>query len=280
MLCRQCREKFVNSSFLQSAFREWSILGRSARLWATFAIVVSVFVSIGPSGTMEAMGFAERAAFWTLLHGAAWTVAILVITLADQWIAKYLRSQPVLLAATALVAAPFVAAVVEMIRWSWTASEPSLVSYGRQLLICVPLSVLFSLLSHLTMSTEQSAPIVNSEPSPNLSPKPNDVEPPPLLARLKPEIRGPLIHLTVEDHYTVVTTTRGRQLVLMRYSDALRELGSTPGVQTHRSHWVSIDHVAGLKNSGSRSMLLLKTGAVIPVSRSFAAAVRNRLRES
>jgi DNA-binding LytR/AlgR family response regulator len=269
----------VNSSVLQSALREWTRLGRSPRLWATFAIVVSIFVAIGPSGTIEDMGLVERAAFWTLLHGAAWTVAILVITLADHWLAQHLRSQALLLAATALVAAPFVAAVVELMRWSWAGTEPSLASYGRQLLVCLPLSVLFSLLSHLTMSNAPSAS-VSSRASEDPEPKPTEVEPPPLLARLKPALRAPLVHLTVEDHYTVVTTTKGRQLVLMRFSDALREVGSIPGVQTHRSHWVAVDHVAGLKSSGSRLHVVLKSGAEVPVSRSFAAHVRDCLGEN
>nr|WP_246780543.1 LytTR family DNA-binding domain-containing protein [Rhizobium sp. AQ_MP] len=118
----------------------------------------------------------------------------------------------------------------------------------------------------------QDGQAVSTDPKPaiNLSGQP------PLIARLKPEIRGALLHLSVEDHYTVVTTSRGRQLILLRFSDALREIGATDGLQTHRSHWVAADHVAKLEKSGSRMILRLKSGAEIPVSRSFAEAVRRR----
>ena len=270
----------MNSSVLQSALREWTTLSRSPRLWATFAIVVSIFVAIGPSGTMDDMGLAERTAFWTLLHGAAWTVATLVITLADTWLAGHLRNTAALLTMNALIAAPFVAAVVELILWSWVGVDPSLASYGRQLVVCLPLSVLFSLLTHLTMSTGHSGPSAAQEPVTEVKPTQDCDEPAPLLARLKPEMRGPLVHLTVGDHYTVVTTTRGRQLVLLRFSDALSEVGETDGVQTHRSHWVAANRVSRIESSGSKIMLHLKSGEVVPVSRSFAAVVRKRFGET
>lgn len=269
----------MNSTVLQSALREWTGLIRSPRLWATFAIVVAVFVAVGPSGTMRDMGLAERAAFWTLLHGAAWTVAILIITLAEIWLAGRLASTPLLLSINALIAAPFVAAAVELVRWSWIGATPTLASYGQQLLVCLPLSVLFSLLTHLTMSNGASEPPNGHGASADQKPAANLSDPAPLIARLKPEMRGALLHLTVEDHYTVVTTSRGRQLVLLRFSDALREIGATDGLQTHRSHWVAADHVAKLERSGSRMILRLKSGAEIPVSRSFAEAVRSRFGE-
>lgn len=264
----------MNSTALQSALREWTTLIRSPRLWATFAIVVSIFVATGPSGTMDAMGLVERAAFWTLLHAAAWAVAILVITLGEARFAAHVRSTRALLTLNAVIATPFVAVAVELIRWSWLGSEPTTSSYARQLLACLPLSVIFSLLTHMTMSTVPPEASVDIESSDDTEARSD--EPPPLLARLKPEMRGPILHLTVEDHYTVVTTSRGRQLVLLRFSDALREVGAVDGLQTHRSHWVAAEHVATLARNDGRLVVYLKSGAAIPVSRSHADAVRRR----
>lgn len=274
MLYRRCREKFVNSTALQSALREWTTLIRSPRLWATFAIVVLIFVATGPSGTMEDMGLAERAAFWTLLHAAAWTVAIVVITLGEIALADRMRSTLALLTVNAVIATPFVALAIELIRWSWTGATPSSTSFGQQLLVCLPLSVLFSLLTHLTMSAAPSETSSAHEIPAKVTSQ--SEEPPPLIARLKLEVRGPIVHLTVEDHYTVVTTSRGRQLILLRFSDALKEIGSLDGLQTHRSHWVAADHVTGLTRSHGRLIIRLKSGAEIPVSRSYAEAVRQR----
>jgi DNA-binding LytR/AlgR family response regulator len=50
---------------------------------------------------------------------------------------------------------------------------------------------------------------------------PHSVEPNKLLARIPRAKRGDLISLTVMDHYVEVTTTRGKHLILMRFSDTL-----------------------------------------------------------
>ena len=263
----------MNSTALQSALREWAMLIRSARFSATFAIVVAIFVAVGPSGTMEDMGLAERAAFWTLLHAAAWAVAISIITLVEIWLREHISSTLVLLTINAVLATPFVAAAVELVRWSWLSLPPTILSYSSQFAVCLPLSILFSLLTHMTMSAK---PAASTASQPTVSAAAIPQEPPPLLARLKPDIRGPILHLTVEDHYTVVTTTRGRQLVLLRFSDALRELGEIDGLQTHRSHWVAAAHVEGLEKAGGRFAVRLKSGTVVPVSRSYADSVRRR----
>ncbi len=55
----------------------------------------------------------------------------------------------------------------------------------------------------------------------------------------KPENRGPILRLSAEDHYTMTVTSRGRELILIRFSDALSELAETEGTQIHRSHWIA-----------------------------------------
>lgn len=263
----------MNSTVLQSALREWTTLIRSPRLWATFAIVVAIFVATGPSGTLQEMGLAERVAFWTLLHATAWGVAILIITFGEIWMRDYISNAFGLLTINAVIATPFVAAAVELVRWSWLGLSPTALSYGSQFAVCLPLSILFSLLTHITMSAAPAEPI---SPQPALLSEAVSRDPPSLLARLRPDIRGAILHLTVEDHYTVVTTTRGRQLLLLRFSDALRELGDIDGLRTHRSHWVAASHVEGVERSAGRIAVRLKSGTIVPVSRSFAGAVQKR----
>ena len=99
---------------------------------------------------------------------------------------------------------------------------------------------------------------------------------PPLLRRLKPENRGTLQHLAVEDHYTLVRTSRGSELILLRFSDALSETGASAGLQVHRSHWVADSFVSRLNRVNGKLSLVLGDGSEIPVSRTYAAEVRNR----
>lgn len=88
--------------------------------------------------------------------------------------------------------------------------------------------------------------------------------------------RGILIRLEVQDHYVLVVTSRGTQLLLMRLGDAIVEAG--PGQQVHRSHWVAEheDNVL-IRGSGKNSRLCVRAadGFEVPVSRTFAARVQH-----
>ena len=94
---------------------------------------------------------------------------------------------------------------------------------------------------------------------------------PAIFDRLPIEKRGQLVSLTVEDHYVKVRTTNGEEMVLMRLADAIREVGDTPGLQVHRSHWVAIDQVTSAARKGDGAILSMAHGPDIPVSRSNVA---------
>ena len=267
---------------LQSTLREVNEVLRSKRLWATFSIIVLVFVITGPFGTADKMGLAERFAFWLCLHSIAWLTTIIVITAVEIRLAERISHDLLRLALSAAAAAPLIAALLELLMWSWIGRIPSLASYGLQLSFCLVFAILFSILSHLTVSAPQSSP---SDPVPDAQPAAAEIAEAeqtssrpeiPLIRRLRHDLRGPLQHLTVEDHYTVVTTIHGQQLLLLRFSDALAELGSAKGLQVHRSHWVADEAVDDLVKEGDRLTIRLKSGQRVPVSRRCAAAAKAR----
>ena len=86
--------------------------------------------------------------------------------------------------------------------------------------------------------------------------------------------RGDLISLTVMDHYVEVTTTRGKHLMLMRFSDALAEIPSGISLQVHLSYWVAHAQIEGHIHNGKRLLLITSAQDEIPVSSSFRKAVR------
>ncbi len=95
------------------------------------------------------------------------------------------------------------------------------------------------------------------------------------LDRLPPRLRGGELHaVQAEDHYLRLHTSRGQDIILMRLADALGELRGLEGAQVHRSWWVARDAVVGAERGNGRATLTLKTGAVAPVSRTYAQALR------
>jgi LytTr DNA-binding domain len=100
----------------------------------------------------------------------------------------------------------------------------------------------------------------------------------PFLKRLPPALGRELLSLQMQDHYVQVRTELGATLILMRFRDAVAELGDR-GIQVHRSWWAAFDAMEGLDRDGRGARLRLRGGAVIPVSRACLPAVRDALRE-
>lgn len=81
-----------------------------------------------------------------------------------------------------------------------------------------------------------------------------DAAPPrPLFLRTpEPELSGALVSVSVEDHYLDIVTEDGSNRILKRMADALAELEGHPGLQIHRSHWVSLDAITDLEQTAAR----------------------------
>jgi hypothetical protein len=98
---------------------------------------------------------------------------------------------------------------------------------------------------------------------------------PRLAARLPEELQGSeILALEAEEHYTKVHTEGGKTLLLLRFSDAIAEMEPQPGLQVHRSFWVSRAAVEQVYRLGRRSAIRLRDGTEIPVSRSYRLAVQ------
>jgi hypothetical protein len=97
-------------------------------------------------------------------------------------------------------------------------------------------------------------------------------------ALLPPGLSGQdVVYLKSELHYLRVVTAKGSALVLYALRDAVAELGEDRGIQPHRSYWVSLDHVLGVRRTGKGWRLDVTGGDAIPVSRRRQAVVRAAL---
>ena len=79
-----------------------------------------------------------------------------------------------------------------------------------------------------------------------------------------------------EDHYLRLHTSQGQDLILLRLADAVAELDAIEGMQVHRSWWVARAAIAEARRGDGRATLTLKDGSEVPVSRTYAKALRER----
>lgn len=83
-----------------------------------------------------------------------------------------------------------------------------------------------------------------------------------------------LYAISSEDHYLRIHTDCGDELILMRLADAMHELKSADGTQTHRSWWVAREGIAKVTGKNGKKSLLLKCGTEAPISRARARQVQ------
>ena len=91
--------------------------------------------------------------------------------------------------------------------------------------------------------------------------------------RLSRGVSRDIICLEMDDHYVNVHTTSGSCLVLMRFADAVADLGDL-GMQVHRSHWVAHRHMVATVRRDGRPLLRVTDGRNVPISRPYLPAVR------
>lgn len=94
---------------------------------------------------------------------------------------------------------------------------------------------------------------------------------------LDPPLEGSIYWVEAQEHYVKLTTPSESRMVLYRFSDAIRELPGAAGMRVHRSHWVAFSAVKNLERIGQSFKLELKSGEVIPVSRSYRTYVEEKL---
>ena len=286
----------MSDPLLQSALRELHALLIRPRIWLVFGLVVALFVLTGPFGTYERLAFPTRLGYWLVLHAATWACALASIALFDAALNQRIPSRLARMLAGAVVSALPVGFAITGINFVLLMRPLNLERIFGNVLVALPIAIAFCLLTWLSMTSgdgaraeQEPAPDTDAAstatgaekrtPAPDTANAPSPADRPALLDRLPVDKRGPLIRLEVQDHYVLVVTARGTELLLMRLGDAIAETGGNNGQQIHRSHWVADAGVQSLIREGGRNpRLTVQTtdGQALPVSRSQMADVRAR----
>ncbi len=99
-----------------------------------------------------------------------------------------------------------------------------------------------------------------------LSEAPDDI--PPFWVKLRQCRHGKLLALEAQQHYIMVHTSQGCELIHYRFGSAVKELEARDGALVHRSYWVARSGIKDIVCKGRKTTALLSSGAQIPISRS------------
>jgi hypothetical protein len=234
------------------------------------ALVLGIGVLLGFAGPFAAhppLDAPIRYAFWIGMVFAGYAAALAAEKLVPE--PSFSRPEPRLVAVALASALPltFVAAwVIPLMRPGHVYAPLQLPALFGAVAV-VQLAITFTLLRKSSASTRPpSAPDRNRSGS----------FPRALLSRLPNRLGEEIVALEAEDHYLRIHTVLGSDLVLMRLSDAVAAIEPDLGLQVHRSWWVAHDAICEIMRTEQRSHLQLRNGLLVPVGRTYSAAVRSR----
>jgi len=247
--------------------REMRALVTSRTVWIGLVTAGIVLGLAGPFGTCEVMRIAPRLAYWMVVAVVTFLSGSAVATYVSAGMrARALPRWPSV-AVAGVVAGGVVLAEIAALNWAAFGVSPAQAGYLPTLAVnVVVISVLIATAIVLIRPAPLSQIAVAPAPSAPVTPK--------IVDRLPFDRRGALVSMTTQDHYVEVTTTGGRDLVLIRLSDAIAETAPAKGLQVHRSHWVALDQVRAARRDGGKVVLTLADGRDIPVSRTYVPAVK------
>ncbi|GAB4263913.1 MAG: LytTR family DNA-binding domain-containing protein [Pararhodobacter sp.] len=267
-------------------------------IWLAMTLILGL---VGPFGTFPALGFGERLIYWGSIIALSIALAVIVRVMVVSVLGRDRHPLVVDAVGVPLFVFLYTPPLHLITRWTAEGYEPfsrtqmGLIVLGVTLALIL-LREVFGLnapgvrgryrdLRHRAAHVETP----RTTPEPALPPDGKaaggaDESPverpanalPALVTRLPDALQAEVLAISGSDHYVEVRTAKGQGAILLRFSDALRELAEVDGLRVHRSHWVADAAVHRFRRDGHRHFVVLKTGEELPVSRTYAQSARER----
>ena len=268
------------SPYFRALVRHWP--------WAIgLAVVMAV---IGPFGSYNFLGLSGRLLYFTITGVSFWLMITFLAALLGglDWTERW--PVPFRMAIAGFVSAAPGTLVIFLVH-GWLV-QPIPIRFAPQIFaesafLAVVISVVVGLFVdwrlHAEADLERARVAGAAQPAPGPTPMSMPGQPaqvpsaPPatdFFRRIPPALGRELLALQMEDHYLRIHTALGSDLILLRLRDAIGELGPERGLQVHRSWWVANGAVAAVERSAGRSILVLRNGLQVPVSKSFRDQVK------
>ena len=255
---------YASGTPVQVALRELHMLLRDARFWGSVGAVTLVLGIAGPFGTGETLSFGERVTYWATVVVVTLCIAMPVSGLVGRVLER--RGLPewlCWLAGGAAASVPVTGFVYGFNRLVFADAGFADSAFWPFALQCAAVSIAVTMMFFmLTPGTGGSEGEADEAPVPRLA------------ARLPARLGTDIVSLRAQDHYVEVTTTAGRDLILMRLSDAEAEMDGVPGLRVHRSWWIAATHLERIERKDGRVTAVLSDDTRAPVARGKVRAAR------
>ena len=241
-------------------FRMIRIIGSPA--FSSFVAMTVLATLVGPFGTYLSMSLPERAIYWGIMIGVSVILSFWVRCLTS----RVVGGDPFLID---MVTSGVIALMLGPMIWFYNhflynLPRADLPSLGKHVLVVFAVCMIVVLIRVYLQSEPVDAEILAPPPE-----VPDVV----FLRRLPDELGKDLVHVSADGHYLDVATHLGQERILMRFSDALAELDGYAGVRVHRSHWVALDAIVAVEQTGRRVFVILTDGHRVPVSQAHQPAL-------
>jgi hypothetical protein len=281
---------------MRFAYREVLSPGMGGVTLGMITFMVSQYTILGPLGTGETLNWSQRLGFWSLVCGLQLPIcyASVVLTLYITR-ARHLLVVALGLMVMVLVSAASCAAIVFTVYGIFEGDRIPGVSLQTMYGVCVLNLFFLVALGYYVVwlrlgfvrrdvevhaATHQraeagrlagagSVPSAGAGPLAAVSSAPSGR----FFDRLPDDLGRDIIYLTASAHYVDVITAAGSTSILLRFSDAVAELGDI-GIRVHRSHWVAFRHVKQAVRRDGRTLLRLSGDHEVRVGRNYLPEVR------
>jgi hypothetical protein len=257
----------IDKDALRSCIAENARAIFSAATGVVWALAMLIAVVAGPFGTFEAMTVEQRAVFWGVIISISVVFGYTMRGLACLLVG---HDQPMLfdLVATMGMTLLFSPVVFVFSVFFSHLTGVEMPSTTQLVFYVFVISLGVYVLRRLVPGIEPTTYTFLQQESGSVD-LPESSEPR-LLRRLAPDVQGPVLRLSANDHHVEVVTEAGREVLRLRLADAINEMEPIEGVRPHRSHWVSLDAIEGVERKNAHKVYLtLKNGDKVPVSRSY-----------
>ena len=246
----------------------------------TVLVVISLFLSfLSPFGMTETTWY-KALAFWFTTCFVGYLIYRPLVGIGAQYLNKFISNMWLCVAiclvlASAVMAFTAPAIVLIFFDFQFNLSEQFFSVFTKSLVIGGMISAISTFKSEATrqkklLEQSQHTQLQQEQQLAEFNNKEQDK----FIQLLPIEKRGQLYCLEMDDHYVKVYTDKGHHMLLMRFKDALAMLENHPGLQTHRSWWVSLDAVSSVEKQSRKVTLLLKNQLSVPVSRTYQNEVK------